>query len=118
MTEPPAAPGALFVLLPTTEGVAIVRSGHTTAQSGPYRNGETPGVRRYRIEATPTIRGDSAAYVLVDVPVEDTDARRLRTVSTTPDDRRRFVEVELTLDARRKLIEALGGMVGPDWDAP
>jgi hypothetical protein len=87
----------------------------TEQRNEQYPTTQTPGVRRYRIAATPTMSTDVEAAVEV-LAVDDTDARTLRTVSTAHGGGKRFVEVGLAVAARRALIEALGGTVGPDWE--
>lgn len=88
----------------------------TDPQNGQYPRGNTLGVRRHRIAAVPLMSSDVAAELIVIAPETGGDERTLRTVSTARDGNgKRFVEVGLSLNARRDLIEALGGMVGPDW---
>jgi hypothetical protein len=56
---------------------------------------------------------DVEAQIVV-IAEGEADERTLRIVSTSPAGKR-FVEVGMSLTARRELIEALGGVVGPDW---
>ena len=58
---------------------------------------------------------DTAAELSVFAANDLSDERTVRVVSTAANQGKRFVEVGLTLAARRELIEALGGVVGPDW---